>query len=794
MRPLPITLVCLLALAAPVRADEKTGAELYKSMCSRCHGATGEGTKKHEPPLTGDWSVAKLAAVIDRTMPEDDPDKLDAAGSKRVAEYIYDAFYSPVAQAKLKPPRVELARLTVKQYRNSIADVIGSFRSSPTLDDKRGLRGEYFNSRAFRGSNRLIDRTDPAVDFDFGTAGPEVPADAKTRFDSHQFSIRWEGSVIAPETGTYEFVIRTDHAARLWVNDPRAALIDRFVKSGSETEFRASLFLLAGRAYPLKLEFSKAKQGVNDAKKNPNPPSKPAFISLAWKRPNRTDEVIAERYLTPVKFPEVAVIDTAFPPDDRSFGWERGTTVSREWDAATTVAAIEAAAYVSARLPELAGVSDGDKDRAGKLRDFAGRFAERAFHGPLGGEERALYIDRQFDSTPDADLALKRAILLILKSPRFLYPEAAGAPSQHAVATRLALVLWDSAPDRELLSAVQAGKLGTREQVARQAERMLADPRARAKLREFLLTWLKVDQPKDLAKDTRRFPDFNAALANDLRTSLELFLDDVLWSESSDFRQLLLSDEIHLNGWLARFYGVAPPKVVAAPPFGWIGPRAKDEPDAPFARMRFEPDRRAGALTHPYILASLAYTSESSPIHRGVFVGRGLLGIPIRPPVDAFTPLPSDLHPSLTTRERVALQTKPAACASCHNVMNPLGYALEHFDAVGRYRERDGAKPVDATGAYETRAGETAKFTGAKEMARFLADSPEVHTAFATQMFHHLVKQSVRAYGVNRPEELRKSFSASGFNMRKLAVEIAVTAALEQRRNQPQNHRDRDQK
>src|SRR6478752_6997625 len=127
--PLSISAFALALACAPVgHAAEPTGAQIYKEMCARCHGAKGEGTKKYAHPLTGDWSVARLASVIDRTMPEDDPDKLDAAGSKRVAEFIYDAFYSPVAQAKLSPPRVELARLTVKQYRNAIADLIGSFR------------------------------------------------------------------------------------------------------------------------------------------------------------------------------------------------------------------------------------------------------------------------------------------------------------------------------------------------------------------------------------------------------------------------------------------------------------------------------------------------------------------------------------------------------------------------------------------------------------------------------------------------------------------------------------------
>ena len=308
---------------------------------------------------------------------------------------------------------------------------------------------------------------------------------------------------------------------------------------------------------------------------------------------------------------------------------------------------------------------------------------------------------------------------------------------------------------------------------------MLNDPRAKAKVREFLLTWLKLDQPKDLAKDAKRFPGFDSALAADLRTSLELFLDEVVWNGSSDFRQLLLADELYLNGPLARFYGAAPPRVIPAPPFGWFGPAARQEPDMPFTKMKFEPDKRAGVLTHPYMLATLAYTGESSPIHRGVFVGRGLLGIPIRPPMDAFTPLAPDLHPNLTTRERVSLQTKANVCASCHGVMNPLGFTLEHFDAVGRYREKERDKPVDATGSYETRAGDTAKFTGAKELAKFLAESQEVHAAFVNQLFHHLVKQAVRAYGINRPEELRKSFSENGFSIRKLIVEIAVTAAME---------------
>src|SRR5581483_4825055 len=110
----------------------------------------------------------------------------------------------------------------------------------------------------------------------------------------------------------------------------------------------------------------------------------------------------------------------------------------------------------------------------------------------------------------------------------------------------------------------------------------------------------------------------------------------------------------------------------------------------------------------------------------------------------AFTPLPPDLHPGLTTRERVVLQTKPQTCQMCHGVLNPLGFTLEPFDAVGRYREEDDGKPVDSTGTYLTRSGETVKFAGPRDLAKFLAASPEVHTAFAEQLFRHLVQQPVR--------------------------------------------------
>lgn len=753
MRSAPAVFAALLLLIANASAvaAERAGEVIYKADCARCHGAAGGGTKKARP-LAGDRSLPQLTRVIQQTMPDDDPGSLSPLEAKNVATWMYDAFYSPDAQARLHPPRVELARLTVAQYRNSVSDLIGSFRGTFKPDNRYGLRGEYFDARDF-GRNRRIDRVDPEVSFDFGTDGP-----TKDNFNPNTFCIRWEGSVLAPETGQYEFVVKTEHALRLWVNDMRTPVIDAMVKSGNDTEYRSSIFLLAGRSYSIRLEFSKGRNlGVN-SKAKPPPPT-PATISLAWKRPHRADEVIDSRFLSPARAPEVAVLSTPFPPDDRSYGWERATTISREWEDAAANAAMETAGYIAAHQIELSGAQPDTNDRVKKLQAFCRTFVERAFRRPLTDAEVKQYVTAQFDAASDPDLALKRVVMLTLMSPRFLYPSLSGGSSQYMTASRLAYTLWDSPPDKALLDAAAAGKLATSEDIRRQAQRLIADPKARAKMREFMMAWLHVENTPELAKDTKRFPGFDATLANDLRTSLELFLDDIVWSDQSDFRQILLSNEFYLNGRLAKFYGVDLPA------------------DAPFQKMKLDPDKRAGVITHPYLLSVFAYTGESSPIHRGVFIIRGILGVTLRPPQEAFVPFSAERHPDLTTRERVSLQTKSEACVTCHSVINSTGFSLENFDAVGRFRDKERNKLIDASGLYETRAGPVAKFNGARELAKFLAGSEEVQGAFTQQLFQHLVKQAVRSYGLDKPKLLQKTFAESGYSVKKLMEEIAVIAA-----------------
>jgi hypothetical protein len=734
----------------PVPAQ--TGEGIFKAQCAKCHGAKGEGGPAFSKPLTGNQSVAELSKFIAQSMPPG-PKKTPKAQAEKVAAFMHNAFYSPLAQERNRPPRVELSRLTVKQFRNAVSDLVGSFRSVPPTNPPEGIKGEYFKGRDRNEKARVFERIDPGVKFDFGTEGPR-PND----FDPHNFGATWMGSVVAPDTGEYEFIVQTDHSARLWVNGWKQPLVDAWVKSGKDTEFRGVATLLAGRAYPIRLEFSKATQGVDDTEKKKKIPPGKAFVSLLWKRPKLAAEPIPARNLFQWPVGNTFVLTTPFPADDRSIGYERGNTISKEWDEATTAAALETAAHMVANLADLTGVKDDAPDRKEKLIEFSRRFVERAFRRPLTKEVEATYVTKQFAAAATPEMAIKRVVILTLKSPRFLYREVGGKDAYN-VASQLSFGLWDSLPDDGLLKAAAEGRLSTQEGIAKEAERMANDPRAWTKLREFLLTWLKVDETPDLVKNKKRYPDFDDTTAADLRTSLELFLRNTVWNEKSDFRELLTSRTQYLNGRLAKLYGASLPA------------------DAPFQAVELDPEQRVGVLTHPYLLSRFAYLENSSPIHRGVLIARSMLGRTLAPPPAAFTPLAPSLHPSLTTRERVALQTKPDGCNSCHSMINPLGFTLERFDAIGRLRQMENGKPVDPTGSYLARSGDRVKFSGAKDLANFIANSDEAHVAFVEKLFHHLVKQPVRAYGPKTLPNLEGAFEKGGYSIRNLMVQTMVATA-----------------
>jgi len=741
------SLICaLLSITLPsvVAADEaavERGRIVYQEKCISCHGENGTGTPMSPSPIFGDRPTSDLADVISRTMPEGSPEDCVGDDARAVAEWMQKSFYSPEAQARLNPPRVQLSRLTVAQYRNAIADLGASFRWSISPKAERGLKAEYFASRNHRQDRRVNERIDSVVNFNFGTFSPDGE-----KIADDEFSMVWNGSLIPRESGWYEFIIRTENGVRFFINDDTTPLIDAWVRSGSDREFRGSRYLLAGRMYRVRLDWFKFKEAT-------------ASVALLWKTPHSVEEIIPTSNLTPEWAPEVLLTETPFPPDDRSSGYERGTSVSQEWEDAVANAALELADKLVGKLRQFADLKEKDEKDV-KIREFAALFVERAFRRPLTDELRQTYLDQQFAAAKTVEEGLRRVILLTLMSPRFLYREYGESDDQFDRASRLSFALLNSIPDKQLLEAAKNGQLQTDKQVREQAWRLVNDYRSRSRLLEFLRSWMNLERLQEINKNTATYPDFTPQVAADLKISLELLMEQTVDAEKSDFRRLLLSDSTFMNGRLAQFYGVSLPA------------------DADFQEVKFESERRSGIVSHPFLLSGFAYMETSSPIHRGVFLSRGLLGRGVKPPPLAVSPIAPELAPDLTTRERVTVQTQAEMCANCHGLINPLGFALENFDAVGRYRDNEKNKAVDSTGHFLQRNGQLVRFGGAKELAAFLARSEETHRSFARQLFHHMVQQPVLAYGPETITELADYFESHDFQMKHLMVEIACRSAM----------------
>ena len=735
-------------LAAP-----RAGEVVYRQDCMSCHGPVGEGIAgKADEPLVGEKSIASLAKYIAREMPEDDPGTLSMADATASAEYIHKAFYSGEARARNHPPRIELAHLTVRQYRESIADLLASLRNATATTETGGLAGTY-RERPERDPKKpdqnrpevtFKQHVDPVIDFDFSDKAPEKGTYAA------QFSINWSGSVLVPDSGEYEFRVTSPNGVRLYVNAPengseKNALIDIWVSSAMTRSVQAPIFLLGGRSYPLKVEFFKYKD-------------KTASLRLEWRPPGGAWVVIPRTHLSPKSSSPVSVISVPLPPDDGSIGYERGASVSREWTEAIAKGALQVSGMIGPHLFALAGTKADAPDRGDKLKAFSLRFAQMAYRRPLTDEQKAD-LTTIYAATVAPEVAAKRAFIFTLSNPAFLYP-GIGPQDDYAVASRLALALWDSIPDAALLKAAAAGQLKDAAQVRLQAQRMMKDPRAKSKLRDFLHHWLHVEEGAEIAKDQKEYPGFDQGVVMDLRTSLDLFAESVVWSEQSDYRQLLLSDTILMNERLAKFYG------------------QKVEAGAGFQPVKMDADQRGGVLTHPFVLATFSYTKSSSPIHRGVFVTRNILGLMLKPPPMAIAFMDDKFDPSFTMREKVTELTSKPACMSCHVTINPLGFSFERFDAVGRVRTTDNKKPVDPTSDYTTSDGNVIKLTGARDVAIHAAESLSGQTGFVRNLFQEMVKQPPAAYSPELLGQLTSQFRADKFHVRNLAVEVAVVAAL----------------
>ncbi|QDV57175.1 PA14 domain protein [Rosistilla oblonga] len=747
--------ICLLFTAATSVAEDpaalaKRGKQLYVAQCASCHGDQGQGVNdRYEEPLFGDLAAEDLARVIHETMPSEKPEACVDQDALAVAEYMIGQFYTAEARAKNQPPRITLSRLTVEQYDNVLSDLVSHNDRIQLPKGKPGLKAQYYNARNTKADKLVIERVDPKIKFDFGQGSPDE------KIGNEEFSINWSGLVIADETGDYEFTVATGNGVKLYVNDDRKPLIDGWVSSGGERrELTESIHLLGGRSYRLKLNFFKHRD-------------KSASVELMWKPPHRPRQVIPSRSLRDQYTRPLFVSTTPLPPDDASFGFPRGTAVSKSWDEATTAAAVDAAAAIVDQIDRLAKTKPDAADRREKIIKYCNQFVERAFRRPLDDEQRKFFVESQFAATDEIGEAVKRCVILTLKSPRFLYPTTPfGEVDSYDVASQISFALWDSIPDQRLMKVAKDGQLMKPDAVRKEVVAAVGDARTRAKLRGFFRRWLSLERAEEMSKDSEQYPQFSPELVADLRLSLDLFLEEVFWGDAPDYRRLLLSDTMYVNQRIADFYKIP-------------HPADKDADDGErFVSVSLKGEPRAGVVTHPLVLAALAYHNDTSPIHRGVFVTRNLLGRVLNPPPIATVFEAAAFDPHLTMREKVSELTKSSQCQGCHHVINPLGFSLENYDAVGQYRTTEKARKIEAASDYKSVSGKVIRLEGARDLALHAAESEAAQKGFIRQLFEHLIKQPPAAYGADTLDRLHASFVENNFNVRELMVDIVTIAAM----------------
>ena len=414
--------------------------------------------------------------------------------------------------------------------------------------------------------------------------------------------------------------------------------------------------------------------------------------------------------------------------------------------------------------------------RDAKCRDqFVRTFGLRAFRRPLEPNEFGRYIALFDDQARKSGRFLDGARLVVeamLQSPKFLFhvEGAGGKFRDYEIASRLSYFLWDTMPDQSLLDAAAKGELRTSEGLELAARSMLERPAARTALDEFFAEWLRFDRALGSVKDRRRYPEFTPELAAMMVQETRLLLGNLVWNDRN-FMDAFTADYSFVNSDLAALYGMPPPA-------------------GEFEMVRLPADsHRAGLLGHASFLSANAGPVETSPTARGMFIREQLLcqHVPNPPPgVNTQVPEPSPDHP-LPRRGRMQAHVENPTCATCHRLMDPIGFGLENYDAIGRWRDQEeiefdvagarrGTPPkrvqlaIDTTGEIAGLADAT--FAEPRQIGKLLGQSRACQECVVKQVFRY-------AFGrVETPadrETIRTAFTTfrdSGFKFKELLVAL----------------------
>lgn len=411
--------------------------------------------------------------------------------------------------------------------------------------------------------------------------------------------------------------------------------------------------------------------------------------------------------------------------------------------------------------------------------EFVTGFGLRAFRRPLGDAETARYVTL-FAEGPaliQSDDALADGVAMVLEamlqSPNFLYraelsteeDEAGFVPlNDYELASRLSYMLTGSMPDAELFRAAAAGELTSPDRVAEQAERLVSSDAVRPRVLDFHEQWLDLTAYHELSKSSELYPEFSPDLADDYTEEVRRFIAHVTLDEARGFTSLLSAPLTFVNQRTAAFYGLDP-----------------EDFDDEFSLVEFDRDKRAGLLTQLGFLSAHAYTTDTSPIHRGVFVLRRILCEQIPdPPGGIDLTLPETDDEIVTTRDQVEAHTRAPVCSTCHSLINPIGFAFEGFDAVGAARDEDSGAPLNTSGAVELSQG-SFQFDGAVDLIRQIADSEMARNCYAKQWLRYAYARSEAISDDLTLKSLATQLADDTYSVRQLLTDLTRPRAFTHR-------------
>jgi hypothetical protein len=484
-----------------------------------------------------------------------------------------------------------------------------------------------------------------------------------------------------------------------------------------------------------------------------------------------------------------------FPSDDVGYGFDNIADVltlppllfEKYLAAAETIAekaiVVGPAAAQRDRLPEshrrILFITPTGANRTEAARAIIERFASRAYRRPVAAGEvgRLLrFVDLAEEGGEGFERGIQLAVEAILCSPQFLFrveldprPRRRGEVlppvrpvNDYELASRLSYFLWSSMPDDELTELAAQGELRSDDNLERQVQRMLRDPKAWALVENFGDQWLQLRLLPAINPDAKQFPTFDDDLRRAMLQETRLFFESVL-REDRSVLDFLGADDTFVNERLARHYGIAGVK--------------GDE----FRRVSLTDDRRGGLLGQASILTVTSNPTRTSPVKRGKWILEQILGTPPPPPPANVPELKEDQDVVLkgTLRQRMEQHRADPNCATCHARLDPLGFGLENYDAIGAWRDREGAFPIDASGTLPT--GES--FQGPKELRAILKGrSDEFVRCLAEKMLTYALGRGLDYYDKCAVDRIVAAMAQNDFRFSTLVGEIVASDPFQKRR------------